>query len=174
MTRVDPGGGDSVGIDPQQLQGMINTMNSATGNALSLVNYYVGQMSRAGLDTSSLSKATQDLTWAQDQIPMLNRRQSIAQAMAQQNPGISVVSAGAGNLDFASTQAAQAAGKADATKALQALQDHSNTDFVLSQLQQYASDPAYLAAYFQALGPQGLAQLGLQVIGYQQSGNNGQ
>ena len=174
MTRLEPdGGGGGVGINPQLLQSMINTMNSSAGDALNLVYGYISQLSRVGLDTSSLSKAVQDLNWAQDQIPMLNRRQSLAQAMAEQNPGMVDVSAGAGALDFPTTQAAQAAGKADGTKALQAIEDHSNDDFILTDLSQYADDPAYLAAFFSALGPQGLAGLGLQVTGYQQGGDQG-
>jgi hypothetical protein len=173
MTRLEPDGGGGVGIDPQLLQSMINTMNSSAGDALNLVYGYISQLSRVGLDTSSLSKAVQDLTWAQDQVPMLNRRQSLAQAMAEQNPGMVDVPAGAGALDFPTTQAAQAAGKADGIKALQAIEDHSNDDFVLTELQQYADDPAYTAAFFSALGPQGLTALGLQVTGYQQNGDQG-
>ena len=90
MTRVEPdgGGGDAVGINPQLLQSMINTMDSSAGDALNLVNGYISQLSRVGLDTSRLNRAVQDLTWAQDQVPMLDRRQSLAQTMAQQNPGL--------------------------------------------------------------------------------------
>src|SRR5919109_2725611 len=117
MTRLEPDGGGGVGINPQLLQSMINTMNSSAGDALNLVYGYIGQLSRFGLDTGSLSKAVRDLTWAQDQVPMLNRRQSLAQAMAEKNPGLVDVSAGAGALDFPTSQAAQAAGKADGTKA---------------------------------------------------------
>jgi hypothetical protein len=85
--RVGDGGGSEEGIDPSALQSMISTMKSSTGNALSLVNGYVGQFSRYGLDTGSLTRAAQDLTWAQDQAPMLGRRQSLAQAAASQAPG---------------------------------------------------------------------------------------
>jgi hypothetical protein len=173
--QLDPGGGDYVGIDPQLLGNMISSMSSSAGTALNLVNSYIGRLSQVGLDTSSLSKAARDLTWALDQVPMLDRRQSIAQAMQQQDPGLgSMVPGGAGALDFATNQAAQAAGKAAGAKALQALEQQGNTDFILSDLTQYADDPAYLAAYFQALGPQGLASLGLQVIGYQQQGQDAQ
>jgi len=172
MPRVEPDGdGGGVGINPQLLQSMISTMNSSAGDALNLVNGYISQLSRLGLDTGSLSKAVRDLTWVQDQVPMLNRRESLAQAMAEQNPGLVDVSAGAGALDFPSNQAARAAGNADGAKALQAIEDHSNDDFILTELSQYADDPAYLAAFFTALGPQGLTALGLQVTGYQQSGD---
>ncbi len=174
MTRLEPdGGGGAVGINPQLLQGMISTMNSSAGDALNLVTGYIGQLSRVGLDTSSLTRAVRDLTWAQDQMPMLNRRQSLAQAMAEQNPGLVDVPAGAGALDFLTSQAAQAAGKAAGAKALQAIEDHSNDDFIVTGLRQYSGDPAYMAAFFAALGPQGLAALGLQVTGYQQGGDQG-
>ena len=66
--------------------------------------------------------------------------------MAEQNPGLVDVSAGAGALDFPTTQAAQAAGKANGAKALQAIEDHGNDDFILTELEQYADDPAYMAA----------------------------
>src|SRR5580693_5325864 len=127
MTRVESGGGGgSVGIDPQLLQSMINAMNSSAGEALTLVNGYISQLTRVGLDTGSLARAVQDLTWAQDQVPMLNRRLSLARAMAEQNPGLVDVTAGAGALDFATNQAAQAAGKSDGTSALQALEERGN------------------------------------------------
>jgi hypothetical protein len=175
MTRVESGGGGgSVGIDPQLLQSMINAMNSSAGEALTLVNGYISQLTRVGLDTGSLARAVQDLTWAQDQVPMLNRRLSLARAMAEQNPGLVDVTAGAGALDFATNQAAQAAGKSDGTSALQALEERGNVDFILKDLQAHADDPAYMSAFFGALGPQGLTALGLQVTGYQQEGNQDQ
>jgi hypothetical protein len=105
---------------------------------------------------------------------MLNRRQSLAQAMARQHPGLTDVTAGAGALDFPTNQAAQAAGQADGTKALQAIEDRGHDDFILAELKKYADDPAYMAAFFTALGPQGLTALGLQVTGYQQAGDKGQ
>ncbi len=175
MTRVESGGGGgSVGIDPQLLQSMINAMNSSAGEALTLVNGYISQLAPVGLDTASLARAVQDLTWAQDQAPMLNRRLSLARAMAEQNPGLVDVTAGAGALDFPTNQAAQAAGKSDGTSALQALDDRGNVDFILKDLQAHADDPAYMSAFFGALGPQGLTALGLQVTGYQQEGNQDQ
>ena len=56
MTRLEPdGGGGAVGINPQLLQSMISTMNSSAGDALNLVTGYISQLSRVGLDTSSLT-----------------------------------------------------------------------------------------------------------------------
>ena len=78
MAKVDDGGGGEEGIDPSALQSMISTMKSSAGNAQTLVNGYIGRFSQYGLDTGGLTKAAQDLTWAQDQVPMLSRRQSPA------------------------------------------------------------------------------------------------
>jgi hypothetical protein len=176
MALVDPGGGGNVvGIDPQLLGDLINSLKQHSGSAQGLVNSYLGQLSRCGLDTSRMTKAAQDLSWAQGQLPMLNRRQELAQAMEQQDPSLGpMVPGGAGYLDFPTDQAAQQAGQSDGAKALQALQDRSNTDFIQSELSQHGDDPAYLAAFFKSLGPHGLAQLGLQVNGYQQQGNKDQ
>lgn len=177
MALMGPGGGggSEVGLDPQLFGDLITSLSSRSGNAQGLVSSYLGQLSRCGLDTSRLSAAAKDLTWAQDQLPMLNRRESLAQAWEQQHPGIGpMVPGGAGYLDFPTDKAAAHAGQSDGAKALQALEDHSNTDFIQSELAARGDDPAYLAAFFKALGPQGLAQLGLQVNGYQQQGNNHQ
>lgn len=175
MNELAPGGGggEMVGLNPQLLQGMIRTMNSSSGDALSLVNGYIGQLSHVGLDTSGMSRAANDLTWAQDQLAMLNRRQSMAAAMEAQDPQLGpLVTAGAGSLDFATNQAAAQAGKSDGANALAAIQNRGNDTSVLAELSKYADDPAYLAAFFQALGPQGLTGLGLQVSGYKQEGDN--
>jgi hypothetical protein len=159
MTRVEPdgGGGDAVGINPQLLQSMINTMDSSAGDALNLVNGYISQLSRVGLDTSRLNRAVQDLTWAQDQVPMLDRRQSLAQTMAQQNPGLGpMVPAGAGSLGFSTNAAAQQAGQRDAK---------SFQDGNLSIQQLYAKmaanqgDAAYCTALIKALGADGVREL---------------
>jgi hypothetical protein len=171
MVRVSDGGGGEEGIDPSVLQSMISTMKSSTGNAATLVDSYKSQFSRYGLDTTNLTKAAQDLSWAQDQVPMLSRRQSLAQAAANQTPGLTVTDVGAGPLDFPTDAAAQAAGQADGANALNALTDRSDNQFILKDLQAHQDDPAYLAAFFQALGPHGLTALGLQVTGYQQSGD---
>lgn len=170
----DPGGGggEEVGIDPAKMAGLNSTLSTNASNAQGLVSTYIGKASRCGVDTSRLSKAAQDLSWASDQLPMLHRRQSMAHALEQQDPSLGpMVSAGAGYLDFPTDAAAGKAGNSDGAKALQALQDRENIDFIAGDLAAHADDPAYMAAFFKALGPQGLAQLGLQVNGYKQSGD---
>jgi hypothetical protein len=171
---TDGSGGGSVGINPDLLQSMINSMKSSTGNALNLVNGYISAFGQYGLDTSSLTKAVQDLTWAQGQLPMLSRRQSMAQAVAEETPGLTVTPAGAGPLDYATNAAAAAAGKTAGQHALEELTDRQSDQEILAELQKSGDDPSYVAAFFQALGPQGLTALGIQVLGYQQGGQTSQ
>lgn len=164
--------GETVGIDPQSLAELTTSLKSRADAAQGLVNYYIGQLNRVGIPSGELTTAGQDLTWATDQVPMLNRRHTLAQALEQQDPQLGpMVEAGAGVLDFATAGAAQKAGAAAGAKALQALQDRDNDDFIEAELRKYGDDPTYLAAFFQALGPRGLAMLGLQVNGYEQDGD---
>jgi len=163
-------GGGSVGINPDLLQSMITSMKSSTGNVLNMVNGYISAFGQYGLDTSSLTKAVQDLNWAQGQLPMLSRRQSMAQAVANEHPGMTVTPVGAGALDYATNAQAAAAGKQAGQQALQELESHQSDQEILAELQKSGDDPSYVAAFFQALGPQGLTALGIQVTGYQQGG----
>ncbi|HEY2552464.1 MAG TPA: hypothetical protein VGI64_17995 [Streptosporangiaceae bacterium] len=174
--RDAPGGGDGgeVGIDPAKLADLNGALSRSASSAQSLVNIYIGKLSRCGMDTGRLSKAGQDLSWATGQLPMLWRRQSMAQAIERQDPGLGkMVPDGAGYLAFATDGAAQKAGNSDGTKAAQALKNGSNDDFITADLDAHADDPAYLAAFFHALGPHGLAMLGSQVTAFKQSGDTG-
>ncbi|HEY2552465.1 MAG TPA: hypothetical protein VGI64_18000 [Streptosporangiaceae bacterium] len=172
--REDPGGGEEVGIDPAKLADLNGTLSRSASSAQSLVNIYIGKASRCGIDTGRLSKAGQDLSWATGQLPMLRRRQELGLAAERQDPGLGqMVAAGAGYLAFPTDAAAGKAGASDGGKAAQALQDRSDTNFIADDLAAHADDPAYLAAFFKALGPEGLAQLGLQVNGFKQSGDDG-
>lgn len=151
------GGGEETGIDPSALQSMIGTMKSSTGSALALVNGYVGQFSRLGVDTSSLTKAAQDLTWAQDQLPMLSTRRSLAQAVMDMNPGLTYTDIGAGPLDTSDAQTeaqvlaqAEASGNSKAARAaIQAIQQD-----IQLHVDQGSAGTAWLTAFSNAAGPQ--------------------
>ncbi|MBV9381766.1 MAG: hypothetical protein JOY82_19035 [Streptosporangiaceae bacterium] len=144
-----------------RLADLIQSVSSRTSQAQTLVSGWIAELNRIGLDTSQLSRAAQDLAWAQEQIPMLKRRQELIIAASQQggSPGLAV--AAAGDLAFPTDAAAAKAGTAAGSKARQALDDSENADFIALDLAQNAGDPAYLAAFFQALGPQELTRLGL-------------
>lgn len=151
------GGGEETGIDPSALQSMIGTMKSSTGTALALVNGYIGQFSRFGVDTSGLTKAAQDLTWAQDQLPMLSTRRALAQAVMDMNPGMTYTDIGAGPLDTSDAQtAAQLLAEAEASgnsKAARAAVQAIQQDIQI-HIDQGSAGTAWLTAFYNAAGPQ--------------------
>ena len=167
MRDVPPGdGGDFVGLDPQQFGDMITSITGRTSQAQSPLGSWFSQANRCGIDTSRLTAMSNDLSWAQQQLPMLNRRHTLGLAEERQTGDqLGMASAGAGTLDFATAQAAQQAGSTDGKNALQALQNGGNADQLSQVLADHADDPDYMAAFFKALGPQGLAMLGRQVNG---------
>jgi hypothetical protein len=169
------GGGDNVGIDPQQVGDLITSISNGTSadggsSAQPLVNGWMDQASACGLDTARLSNLNKDLAWAQDQIPMLQRRQSLALDLQVQNydltgiPQSGMVEAGAMSLgNFSTVAAAEKAGEADAkafTNGSMSLQD------LMNQLADNGDDPDYCKAVFQTLGLTGLLQLAQESPGY--------
>jgi hypothetical protein len=123
--RPDDGGGDFSGIDPQKLWDLINSMKNKTGydgngSAAPQVNSWMGQAGRIGLDTSRLSTINKHFGWAQGQLPMLRRRQSLAANESRKEGDFGqtgMVGVGAGSLgNFATSEEAAKAGRDDAKK----------------------------------------------------------
>ncbi|CAG7655081.1 conserved hypothetical protein [Actinacidiphila bryophytorum] len=165
MGRPD-GGGDFSGIDPQKLWDLINSMKNKTGydgngSAAPQVNGWMGQANRIGLDTSRLSTINRHFSWAQGQLPMLRRRQSLAANEAKEQgdfgQGSGMVGAGANDLgNFPTSEAAAKAGQDDAKKFKDgkiSLQDYLK----LIQANQY--DPDYAKASATELGQYQLTEL---------------
>jgi hypothetical protein len=122
VVRPDDGGGDFSGIDPQKLWDLINSIKNRTGDdgsAQPQVNNWMGQATRIGLDTTQLSTINRHFSWAQDQLPMLRRRHSLAVDEAKEDmqfgSGSGMVGAGAGSLgNFKTSEDAQKAAQNDA------------------------------------------------------------
>ncbi|MBV9380655.1 MAG: hypothetical protein JO242_08300, partial [Streptosporangiaceae bacterium] len=110
-----------------------------------LVNIAVSKLTRCGLDTGRMQRAFGDLDWAQRQIPMLNRRHTLAQAAAASG-GTGMVTSGSGALDFSTDQQAHQAG-ADLAAYLRSHDDYIDEHF-LQELEQHQDDPAFLAGLF--------------------------
>ena len=177
--RPDDGGGDFSGIDPQALWDLINSMDSRTGrdgngSACPQVSDWMGQANRIGLDTSRLSTIFKHFTWAQDQLPMLRRRHSLAASESTADGEFGwtgMVGAGAGDLGaFATQQAAAAAGKS----AAQQFKDGkiSVQDYI-KDLQDNEFDPDYATAAANELGQSRLLELE-QDSGELDAGDNSQ
>ena len=165
MGRPDDGGGDFSGIDPQALWDLINSMNNRTGwggngSAYPQVGDWMGQANRIGLDTSRLSTIFKHFTWAQDQLPMLRRRHSLAASESKEDGDFGqtgMVGAGSADLGpFATQQAAAAAAKSAAQKFKDgkiSVQDY------MKELQDNAFDPDYTVAAANELGQSRLLEL---------------
>ncbi|BBA97448.1 hypothetical protein RVR_3205 [Actinacidiphila reveromycinica] len=163
MVRPDDGGGDFSGIDPQKLWDMIGSIKSRAGDdgsARSLVNGWMGQANRIGLDTSRLTKINTHFTWAQDQVPMLQRRHSLAVDGAkeqQQFGSTGMVGAGASSLgNYPTTAAAQKGAQDDAQ---QWKDGKISAQEYYKRLQANEFDPDYCKAAADALGPTRLQEL---------------
>src|SRR4051794_26323672 len=163
--RPDDGGGDFRGINPDRLGDLIRAINSSTGDggaaAQPHINSWMSQARRLQLDTSRLSKMTKHLSWANDQLPMLRRRQSLAMDEEKRDKEIGLgggmVSAGAGDLGKYKTQSeAQKAAK-DAAKAYKD-GDMSLADY-MKQLEANQYDPDYCKAAMDELGDTALYRL---------------
>jgi hypothetical protein len=150
-----------VGIDPQQVGELIAAINSATSpggsaSAQPLVDGWMSQATTCGIDTTRLSGLNRDLAWAQEQIPMLRRRQSLALNLQAKNydlgmgTGSGMVLAGAESLGrFPTIAAAQKAGREDA----KAFKDGSmSLPELMQQLADNENDPDFCKAFFESLG----------------------
>ncbi len=166
MGRPDDGGGDFSGIDPQQLWDMINSIRSHTAadggaSAQPQVNGWMSQANRIGLDTQRLSAITKHFSWAQGQLPMLNRRHSLAADEAKENSdfgqGSGMVTAGANSLgNFPTSEAAAKAGQDDAKK----FKDGDlSPQAYMKLLQANESDPDYAKAAVTEMGESRLLEM---------------
>lgn len=166
MGRPDDGGGDFSGIDPQQLWDLINSIKSHTGadggaSAQPQVNGWMGQANRLGLETQRLTAINKHFSWAQGQLPMLNRRHSLAADEAKENgdfgQGSGMVSAGANSLgNFPTSEAAAKAGKEDAKKFKDG--DLSPQEY-MKLLQANGADPDYAKAAATEMGETRLQEM---------------
>ena len=156
--RDDGGSADFTGVDPSLLGGLVSSV-SGSGNAQPVVSGWMSQASRCGIDTSRLTAISQSLAWAQDQLPMLRRRQGMAQAYASQNPQLAggLVPAGGGSLgNFPDDAAAQKAAQQDAKDFADG---KLSTADIYKKMAANPGDAAYYTALIKALGPDRVREL---------------
>ncbi|MFG2964529.1 hypothetical protein ACGFZS_14740 [Streptomyces sp. NPDC048288] len=163
--RPDDGGGDFRGINPDRLGDLIKEIGTNSGDgaaaAPTRVNSWMSHARRLQMDTSRLTKITRHLSWAQDQLPMLRRRQSLAMDEEKRNKeiglGSGMVSSGAGDIGTFKTQSeAQKAAKKDAKAYKDG--DMSLADY-MKKLEANQTDPDYCKAAMDELGETALYRL---------------
>lgn len=155
--RPDDGGGEFVGVDPQLLGDLISSVSGAS-EAQPVLNGWLSQAGRCGIDTSRLTAIGQSLSWAQGQLPMLQRRQGLAFALVRQDPQLTgPLPAGGGPLGNFPTDAAAAQA---AMKDARAFTGGSlSTAALYQKMAANTGDPAYDTALIKALGADWVRQL---------------
>ena len=144
------------GIDPQQLGQMAQSLKNGVSNAQPLANYYQGRFSQLGLDTTAVSRLQQNYGWAQAQQPMLQRRYTLASHQPSGQFQNGMATAGAGTLQYATAQQAQAAG---AKAAQQYLDGQISTAQYFALLQANGGDPDWQTGTVRTLGADRVLQL---------------
>lgn len=78
--------GDFSGIDPKRLHSMINSFGRDKGQLRSSASWIKSSFERLGIDTAPLTELLSLSRWADDQQPMLKRRQGLAAALERAHP----------------------------------------------------------------------------------------
>ncbi|GAB2873047.1 hypothetical protein GCM10027176_88220 [Actinoallomurus bryophytorum] len=164
-SRRDP---KAVGIAPAALSEFIADLQSKVESGYPQISSLKNSFSRYGISTSHIAQIESVLKWANDQIPMLRRRQSLAEQAGVEKfdlqSSVPMVSAGAGVLDgFKDSGEAKRAGKADADDALSTLKSEHDIGDVLRRLKINSLDPDYAEAFYRRLGPSGIRALSLAI-----------
>ncbi len=154
------GGGEFTGIDPGAFGHLASSVSSSLGNAQPLASYYLSRFGALGVDTGAVTALLQDYSWAQGQEPMLHRRYTLASALDQSPDNYlgNMTSAGAGNLQYPTSQAAQQAG----AKVAQEYQDGKiSFKQFMSRLGQ--DDPDFDTGAVRTLGTHGMEDVESQL-----------
>lgn len=149
--------GEFSGIDPKALPQTIGSISTDVEKLRNRGGWIKSQFVRFGIDTQPLTDLLAIAQWADDQVPMLRRRQHLAIAADQPYPGFT----GMVSIDESKVgQAAEAAkqGKTLGDTAKKSLEDgDAISPEVFAALEQHADDADYIKAFYDTLGPTYLA-----------------
>src|SRR5690625_3160046 len=146
-------------IDPEGLATLISDAETAADNIDSFVSTYRSRFDNNSVTTLNLTQMGSVAGWVRDQLPMLNRRQTLAEHAAAQS-GNSFVTAGAGELDFETADAAAEQGREDAENLLNDVGPGDDIpQEVYDLLLENCNDPDYVEAFFNAAGPEQINNL---------------
>jgi hypothetical protein len=156
----------AVGIAPAALSEFIADLQSNVDGGYPQLNSFKSAFSRYGISTGNIAQIERILKWVNDQMPMLRRRQGLAQQVGTEKfdfqSSVPMVTAGAGVLDgFRNSDDARRAGRGDADSTIAALKGDRDLSDVLGRLRTNALDPDYTEAFYRRLGPSGIRALSL-------------
>ncbi|ETK33279.1 polymorphic toxin type 17 domain-containing protein [Microbispora sp. ATCC PTA-5024] len=154
MAPRDDDGQQFAGIDPALMRAMIKDLESAKNLIDSRIPGLKSEFERVGLSTKPVTTLTGVASWVGGELPMLNRRQAMAEQLLKENSQYGftspMVQTEWGGL-FSSTAEAQAKAKELAGKYEK---PGGFPDDVWDQIIKYQNDPDFAEAFLKALGPE--------------------
>jgi hypothetical protein len=152
------------GIDPAALTTMISSLSKDSTDLGTSVRAFKTSFAGLGLDTGPLDELIGMSSWADDQLPMLRRRQSLAAAMSHKGMGPYAAMVQVPEPVPLTAKQAQADGKkaADTANAAEALASGPAGDSfhtIALQLAAHKNDPDWTSAFYAGLDPKLAAQL---------------
>ncbi|WP_194925939.1 hypothetical protein [Catenulispora pinisilvae] len=175
MGRPLPDGGPSgpvSAIDVGALSTMISKLTGSVNTLIGDVGSLMTLFNQAELDTSRLTTINGVANSMQGQLPMLNRRLSLAQALERIEPGTTTV--GVPEPVTLTSQQASNNGSTLADQFLKSMDDSDDGTVdpkLLAQLLQNAGDPDFAKGFYDKLGPQGVAMVSAACRGETNAGN---
>jgi hypothetical protein len=158
MVRDDPGGGGGsfAGIDPNLMARMNAAISSGAHVLVSQGGSLKARFSGQYLDSGQLSEIVAIGHWAEQQLPMLSRRQALAAAI-DHTPGVHWYDEDATGMYLTPEEAArQGADLARRLDDIDEIDGDAGRELhqIALELERHKDDPAYTAALYARLGPQ--------------------
>jgi hypothetical protein len=150
------GGGSVAGIDPQLMANMNTSIKNGADVLVSQGSSLKGRFEREWLDTGPLTEVVNIGHWAQQQMPMLTRRQILAAAI-DDTPGAHFYDEIGSGMNLTPEEAARQG--ADLARQFQQLnrtdeEGAKRAHEIALELAKHKDDPAYTSAFYATLGPQ--------------------
>ncbi|MDQ1653005.1 MAG: hypothetical protein QOI35_2205 [Cryptosporangiaceae bacterium] len=146
-------------IDPVAIKAANDRIQSAGKTLADAAAGLKSDLERAGIPTDGVRRVAEIGSWVHDQLPMLRRRQNLAEAMSAQAGHVAngaiqgVVIPGVPD-SFLSGSDANRKGQQLADRLMSELMDHEKLPpDLLSELQANSTDPDYMKGFYDKLGP---------------------
>jgi hypothetical protein len=161
------GGAAFSGIDPDKLPGTINSLEADRNRLQATAARFRSRFVRYGIDTRPLDRLLAISHWADDQLPMLRRRQHLAAAIGQYSSNRTLVYLPDHEVTPGAANRAAKQGRALAERFEQQMSDHDGAvpEDLFAALAADGADGDFLHGFYAALGPRRLSQLSNSMSG---------
>ena len=152
-------------IDPAAMADLVTKLEGAARTIDEQAPGLKGRFESQGVATGNVTTIMQVASWVRDQLPMLRRRQSLAQAMVDGGFAYGAgstwtfVDTGDNLGAFRTSEEARRAAGELAAKVKGDPTGHELPDDVFEQLLKYGSDPDFATEFYSQIGPEGISKL---------------